>query len=466
MRPVGSDPSEAEIGPADLDLSRFIRPGDGVLWGQGAGEPIPLTSALAAQSEQLGPVEAFCGLLLGDHLATARPDMLRLRSYGVLGAPPQLPIDVVPCHLSAIPALLRDGLVRADVVLIQVPPADEEGFHSLGVSVDYLADAVRVARVVLAEVNDQCPVTAGPVRIHRSRLAATVHTSRPLVTLPAPRAGEVERRIADRVAGLVPDGATIELGIGGLASAVGAALTGHRELRVHTGLIGDWLVDLAERGSLTRGPGAVAVGCTALGTERLYRWIDRNPAVELRPVTLTHGIAELARLPGYVAVNSALEVDLTGQVNAETVGGRYVGGIGGQVDFLRGAAASTGGLAVVALPSTARRGTRSRVVAALDGPVTSARADVDVVVTEHGVADLRGRSLRERTAAMLRVADPAFRDELAATVGATVLDSPPALADPPPGHLAGEHVAQNLGGPATDPHAADVPEVPLHREAP
>ena len=409
--------SGAGLLPADLDLSRFIRPGDGIVWGQGAAEPLALTRALMEQSAQVGPVDAFCGWLLGDHLDQAPPDLLRLRSYGVLGASSGLEIGVVPCHLSAVPALLRQGRIRADVVLVQVAPADDEGFHSLGVSVDYLPDALAVARVVLGEINEQCPATAGPVRVHRSRFAAAVHTSRPLAVLAPGQPSEVETRIAQAVAELVPDGAAIQLGVGGVASAVAAALTGHRDLRIRTGLLGDWLVDLVQQGATSQIPGSVAIGCTAVGTERLYRFLDRNRSVELHPVNVTHGILELAQVPGLVAVNSALEVDLTGQVNAETLGGRYVGAIGGQVDFFRGAGASPGGLAVMALPSTADRGTRSRVVARLAGPVTSCRADVDVVVTEHGVADLRGLTLHERSTAILAVADPHFRPALAAEAG-------------------------------------------------
>ena len=403
-----------DVAAADLDLRRFIRPGDGVVWSQGAGQPLALIRALMAQSERVGPVQAFCGLVLGDDLAAADPDRIRLRSYGVLGAPPQLPIEVVPCHLSAVPALVRAGRIRADVVFVQVSPADPDGFHSLGVTVDYLPDALHTARVVLAEVNRRCPVTSGPVRLHRSRLSAIVHTDRPLPAHDRPQPGEAEHRIAALAAGLVPDGATLQLGIGGFASAVGAALAGHRDIRIHTGLLGDWLLDLAEGGVLASGDGPVAVGCTAVGTNQLYRFLDHNPHVELRPVTYTHDPARLARIRGLVAVNAALEVDLTGQVNAEAVDGRYVGAVGGQADFMRGAAASPGGLAVVALPSTTRRSTRSRIVTRLSGPVTSSRADVDVVITEHGIADLRGRSLPERVEAMLTVADPAFREDLAA----------------------------------------------------
>jgi acetyl-CoA hydrolase len=214
---------------------------------------------------------------------------------------------------------------------------------------------------------------------------------------------------------LVPDGAAVQLGIGGLASAVAAALHGHRNLRVHSGLIGDWVVGLAEAGVLAQDPGGPAVVAgTAVGTDRLYNFLRDNPTVEVRPVERVHDPAVTGRIPRFVAVNSALQVDLSGQVNAEVVGGRWRGAIGGQVDFLRGAAASPGGVGVVALPSTANGGSASRIVDRLDGPVTTGRADVHWVVTEHGAADLRGLDSVARAAAMCELAHPDHRSRLTA----------------------------------------------------
>lgn len=399
-------------------LRRCVRPGDGVVWGQAAGEPTTLTTALAELCRTAGPVDGFCGLLRPGHPGFPA-ETVRLRSYGAFGA--DSAIDVVPCHLSAVPQLLRMGLLPRDVALVQVAPADRDGYHSLGVSVDYLPAALECARLVIAEVNDRMPPSCGPVRIHRSRFAGVVNVDRELPQAPVAAPSAAEARIAAQVAGLIPDGATVQLGIGRAPAAIAAALASHRGLGIHSGLLGDWVVDLMESGAVNnRGKGAdagVTVGGTALGTERLYRFLDRNPSVELRPVEQTHDVRVLARLSRFTAINAAVEVDLTGQVNAEMVGGRPVGAVGGQVDFMRGAVLSPGGRSIIVLPSTAHGGAVSRVVPRLTDPVTTARSDVDVVVTEHGVAELRGKGLAARRHALLRVADPAWRHCLAAASG-------------------------------------------------
>lgn len=389
---------------ADIDLSRFVRPGDTVLWGQGAGEPLTLTAALAEQAERLGGVTGFVGLTYNPLLAVQG---LRLRSYGALGAAADWPLDVVSCHMSALPNLLRSGRLRADVVLCQLSPADADGNHSLGVTVDYLAAALDVARVVLAEINPAVPRTHGAPAIPHSRLAAAMPADYRLIQVADPEPDPVTTRIGARVAALVPDGATVQLGIGAVASAVAAALRGRRNLRVHSGLVGDWVVDLAEAGALAHEPAnpAVVTG-TAVGTDRLYSFLRDNPAVEVRPVERVHAPAVAGRIARFVAVNSALQVDLSGQVNAEAIGRRRRGAIGGQVDFLRAAAMSPEGVGVVALPSTANHGSVSRIVERLDGPVTTGRADVHWVVTEHGTADLRGLDTVARAAAMRELADP------------------------------------------------------------
>lgn len=397
---------------ASIDLSRFVRPGDTVLWGQGAGEPLSLTGALAEQAERLGGVVGFVGLTYNPRLAAPG---LRLRSYGALGAAADMPLEVITCHMSALPKLLRSGRLRADVVLCQLSPADADGNHSLGVTVDYLASALDAARVVLGEVNPAVPRTRGSPPVPPSRLAATVTADHCLIQIPDPEPDPVTAQIGAQVAELVPDGATVQLGIGGLASAVATALRGHRNLRVHSGLVGDWVVGLAESGALAREPGGPAVVTgTAVGTDRLYEFLRDNPAVEVRPVERVHDPAVAGGIARFVAVNSALQVDLSGQVNAEAIGGRRRGAIGGQVDFLRAAAMSAGGVGVVTLPSTANRGSVSRIVDRVDGPVTTGRADVHWVVTEYGAADLRGLDTVARTAALRELAHPDHRARLGA----------------------------------------------------
>lgn len=401
----------AATAPARIDLGRFVRPGDTVLWGQGAGEPRALIGALLAQAPRIGGVTAFVGLTYDDRLH-GTPG-LRLRSYGALGSLAGQPVEVVRCHMSALPALIRSGRQPAEVVLCQVSPQDADGNHGLGVSVDYLLGALQTARVVLAEVDPLVPVTSGPGRVHASRFAAVVAAERGPVQVPDRPVGDTEARIAARVADLVPDGATLQLGIGGLATAVARALRGHRDLRVHSGLVGDWLVDLADCGALATGGSTPAVVTgTAVGTRRLYRYLDRNPDVELRPVEQVHSPSVTATIPRFVAVNQALQVDLDGQVGAESVGGRYLGAVGGQVDFLRGAMASPGGVGIVALPAMTSQSV-SRIVNRLDGPTTTAGADVGWVVTEHGARDLRGLSRGERAEALRAIAAPEHRTGLA-----------------------------------------------------
>lgn len=396
-----------------IDLREFVRPGDTVAWGQGGGEPRALIGALLRQAPGLGGVTAFVGLTTDDRLATAPG--LALRSYGALGVLSGKPVEVLRCHMSSLPGLIRSGRQPVDVVLCQVSPADADGYHGLGVSVDYLLAAVECARVVLAEVDPGVPVTGGPGRVHGSVFAATVPADRGPLAVADRQGGEIEARIAAHVAALVPDGATVQLGVGGLATAVATALWGHRDLRVHSGLIGDWLVDLDASGAMVADNGhpSVVAG-TALGTHRLYRYLDRNPRIEMRPVEQVHPAAVTAALPRFVAVNQALQVDLDGQVGAESVAGRYLGAIGGQVDFLRGAAASIGGVGIVALPSVTTRGA-SRIVERLDGPVTTSAADVGWVVTEHGAVDLRGLGRGERVHAVRSVADPSHRPSLGNT---------------------------------------------------
>lgn len=397
----------ADGGPAAIDLGRFVRAGDTVLWGQGAGEPRTLIGALLEQAPRIGGVTAFVGLSHDDRLDGAPG--LRLRSYGALGVLAGRPVEVLRCHMSELPGLIRSGRQPVDVALCHVSPPDADGFHGLGVSVDYLHAAVQTARVVLGEVDPLVPRACGPGRVHTSRFAATVPAERGPLSVPDGAGGGIEDRIAAHVAELVPDGATLQLGVGRLAAAVAAALRGHRRLRVHSGLVGDWVVDLAASGALaTGGDDPVVVAGTAIGTGRLYRYLHRNPRVSLRPVEQVHPPAVTAAIPQFVAVNQGLQVDLDGQVGAEAVADRYRGAIGGQTDFLRGAMASPGGLGIVALSSATTAGT-SRIVAQLDGPVTTSAADVGCVVTEHGAADLRGLSRPERARALRAIADPAHR---------------------------------------------------------
>lgn len=394
-----------------LDLRSHVRPGDGVWWGQAAAEATPLVDALHEQLADIGAVRAFCGI--APHRRTP-PDGLTVVSYGAMGQLRALRerLEVVPGHYSTLPRLFAQRLLPGDVGLVQVAPPGPDGTCSLGIGVDYSADAARHSRTLVAEVNHRMPVTRGEPGIPFDRFAAVLETDRPLPALPDRAPDEVDAAIAAHVADLVEDGDTVQIGVGALPNAILAGLAGHRDLGVHTGMITDGVLRLVEAGVVTGSrkeidPGVVVTGM-ALCSPGLYASLPDLP-VEFRPAGYTHGAAVLARLGRLVSVNAALQVDLTGQVGSETVGGRYLGGVGGQADF-SGAAARTGARSIIALRSCA--GESSTVVTALDGPVTTARADVDVVVTEHGVAHLRGCPLPDRPRRLAAIADPRHRDAL------------------------------------------------------
>ncbi|MEJ2865595.1 acetyl-CoA hydrolase/transferase family protein [Actinomycetospora flava] len=386
-------------------ISEHVRPGDGVWWGQAGAEATPLVDALL---ESGVPVRAFCGLTVNP-----RVRRLALTSYGALGELRATPdLDVVPAHYSVLPRLFAEGLLPTDVGLVQVAPPDADGRCSLGIGADYAADAVPHTRVLLAEVNHRMPRTTGTPGIPRERFAATVETDRPLVPVPDRTPDAVDAAIAGHVAALVEDGDTVQIGVGALPTAILAGLAGHRDLGFHAGMLTDGVRRLVEQGVITGARKEIDAGLlvtgTVIGGADLYARVPDLPVV-VRPASYTHDPGVLARLRRLVAINSALEVDLTGQVGAESVGGRRLGAIGGQADF-SGAAARTGARSVIALRSTA--GARSTIVRALTGPVTTARGDVDAVVTEHGVAHLRGCPESERARRLRAIAAPEHRDDL------------------------------------------------------
>ena len=410
----------------ELDLRDFVRPGDHILWGQGTGEPRTLTETLVAQRAELGGVSVFLGSTFSDTLKAEHADHIRFVAIGGIGRNAELVragvLDVLPCHISDVPRLLETRRLPVDVMFVQVSPAGPDGRHSLGLVADYVMEAISQARTVVAEVNDQIPRVLGEAWAHPSEFDHVVETSRPPVYVTTPPAGPAEQRVGRLVSEMVPDGAVLQLGIGSVPDAVARGLADRRDLAIHGGLIGDWVIDLMECGSVTNSQKPIDTGVTVtgavFGTRRLYDFVHENPAVHLRPVAYTHDPVRLGQLRGLIAINTALEVDLTGQVNAETVGGRHVGAVGGQVDFVRAAMASAGGRSIIALISTARRGEISRIVAKLgDSVVTTPRSDADLVVTEYGVADLRGVPIGERARRMVAIAHPRFRDELSAQMG-------------------------------------------------
>jgi acyl-CoA hydrolase len=407
-----------------LDLAPFVGPGAGVWWGQTSAEPTPLVHALLDQVDRLGPLDAFCGMSWDERLTTALPSAITLRSYGGLGKLSSLSkqgrLEVIPCNFSALPRLFAEGALPRDVGLVQVSPPDSDGMCSLGVGVDYVADAVEHTPVLIAEVNARMPRTSGTARIPFERFSAVVETDRPLHEAPSREPDSVETAIAAHVAGLIEDGDTVQLGVGSLPSAVLAALTSHSDLGMHTGMISDPVLRLVEAGVLTGGKkeidrGVIVTGA-ALGSAELYGGIPDLP-VQFRPASYTHDPGVLAQLRTLVAVNSAIEVDLSGQIGAEVRNGVYVGAVGGQADFCR-AASNTGARSIIALRSRSRG--ESTIKAVLEGgTVTTSRADVDHIVTEYGVATLRGATMAVRAERLIEIAAPEHRDALAASLGSS-----------------------------------------------
>jgi len=302
-----------------------------------------------------------------------------------------------------------------DVAMIQVSPADADGNHSCGLISDYVRAAVAKARVVIAEVNEQVPYVPGEL-IPGSMIDVAVPVSRMPVEVPPAKIGPTDEAIATFCAQYIGDGSVIQTGVGAVPDAILRQLFDRRDLGVHSGMLGDGLVDLAEAGVLTNARKEIDTGVSIngalIGTRRLYQWAHHNPAIRMTPTSYTHDAGVLGRLSRLVTINSAVEVDLTGQVNAEQVGSAYVGGTGGSVDFVRAGARSPGGASLMVLASTAKGGALSKIVPSLSGPVTSARSEVDVVVTEFGAAELKGQCLAERARRLVAVAHPDFREDL------------------------------------------------------
>lgn len=404
---------------------KIIKPGDRIFIDQAMGEPLTLADALYEAREELTDVEIIGGPWVGEckyirkevkghfRLLTflVRPNMREAIQEGIA--------DYIPAKLSDVHHFFRsDGPLPLDVALIGVAPPDKNGNCSLGIAINYALDAALQARLVIAEVNEEMPRTLGDCSLPLSRIHYLVHSSRPLLEYPLPTIGEKEKRIGENVASLIPNGASIEIGIGGIPSAILASLYDKSDLGVHSGMISDEIISLVEKGVITNlekpiNKGKIVTAMLA-GSRKLYRYAHENPLFEFYPYRYTHDLHLIAKLPKFISINSAVEIDLSGQVNAETLGGVQIAGVGGQADWVRGAAISRGGMSIIALDSTAARGTRSRIVPCLDprSAITTPRYDVDFVVTEYGIADLRGKSLKQRAEAIIPVAHPDFRDLL------------------------------------------------------
>jgi acetyl-CoA hydrolase len=405
----------------EISVADFVKPSDLVIWGQGTAEPRTLTQALAAQRADVSGVSAMLGVHYSDTFGPEHADHINFTAFGGYGTNARLSkagvLDVIPAHVSRIPSLIRDGVLPVDVVFVQVSPADSDGRHRLGLAADYMQAAIQRARVVVAEVNPEVPRTEGETVLYAEQIDFAIEATEPPLELAGSTPNEIERKIGEYVAERVPDGAVLQFGIGTIPDAVCAALVGKRDLGIHSGMISDGVLDLIEAGAVTNRQKEIDTGVSVagvlFGTQRLYRFADLNPTIELRSIDYTHAHAVLSSFAAFVSIQTAVEVDLTGQVNAETLNGVHIGAVGGANDFVRGAAASPRGHAITALRATTSSGTISRIVPKLkDGVVTTPRSDVDLVVTEYGVAELYGRSLRQRAESLIAIAHPDSRDSL------------------------------------------------------
>jgi len=401
-----------------------VKSNDRIYLSGNAATPLLLTNALAQRAPDLSNVEVNHILLLGnDPLST--PGMaqhFRHNSFFV-GPGDRESIaegnsDYVPVHLSQIPALFRSEYIPLDVVLVHLSPPDAHGFMSFGAECGASKAAAENAKIVIAQVNERMPRTLGDVFIHVSRVHKIVECSIPILESNLAGSSDIEEKIADFIAPMIEDGATLQLGIGGIPDAVLARIEGKQHLGIHTEMISDGVVKAVEKGIITSQkktlhPGKV-VGTFVLGSQQLYDYVHNNPLFELHPCDYTNNPYIIAQNEKMVSINSCIEVDITGQVCSDSIGTKIYSGFGGQVDFVRGAAQSKGGKPIIALPSTTKDGKISRIVPQLKsgaGVVTS-RADVHYVVTEYGTAFLHGKNLRQRAEALIAIAHPKFRHEL------------------------------------------------------
>jgi len=409
-----------------------VRSGDRIYISGNAATPLLLTKALAARKEDLYDVEVNHVLLLGDD-PLAKPGMERHFRHNSLFVGPADREAIatgrsayVPVHLSEVPDLFINRVIPLDVAFIMVSPPDEHGFMSYGVECVATKAAAEHASMVVAQVNDKMPRTLGDVFIHVSQVHKIVECSEPLLTLEPAVSTEVEKKIASFIAGLIDDGDTLQLGIGGIPDAVIAQLENRRHLGIHTEMISDGVVRALEKGIITNQkkslhPGKV-IATFVLGSTELYDYVDNNPFFELHPCSYTNDPFVIAQNDRMVAINSAIEVDITGQVCSDSIGPKIYSGFGGQVDFIRGAAYSKGGKPIIALPSTTKNDAISRIVPQLKpgAGVVTTRADIHYIVTEFGVASLHGKNLWQRAEALIAIAHPNFRSQLEEYVSATL----------------------------------------------
>lgn len=397
----------------------MIRSESKVILSSFCSEPQTLLEELVRQKDRLHDVTLFNNIIGSPCVYAAAECFPNLQIRTFLGSPLlkeaylNRACDYIPINLSEIPRFIENE--NMDVAFIQVSPPNEKGYCSLGISVDFAHSLIQYAKYVIAEVNNEMPSTYGNTLVHVNDIDCYVLTSRPLLSITSGMSSSVEQKIGEYVSELIPDQATIQVGLGSLADSIIRALSSKKGLGIHSGSITDTVMDLLEKGVITNEYKEIdryKMVCTTLtGTERLYRFAHMNPQIELHPVSYTHNGSTIAKLDRFHSINSALEIDLTGQINAEQVGPFPVAGVGGQMDFIRGAQLSKYGKSIIALPSTAKKGSQSRIKFSVSH-VTSLKSDVHYVVTEYGIASLFGKSIKQRAEQLLAVAHPDFREQL------------------------------------------------------
>jgi len=402
---------------------KLIHSGDRVMIAHAVGVPLAITDVMVEHKEDYKDVEIVQMVSMGNakFCEPGTEGHFRLNSL-FLGAHSRPAVkegrgDFTPCCFSEIPGLL-DEIMPVDVAIIQVSPPDKHGYVSCGVSVDYTLPSAQKAKRVIAQVNRNMPRTWGDTCLHVSEIDSFVEIDHPILELALPHIGEVERAIGENCAKLIHDGDTLQLGIGAIPDAVLLFLKGKKDLGIHSEMISDGVVELIESGVITNKkktlhPGKVVVSFL-MGTKRLYDFADDNPMIAMYPVDYVNDPAVIGQNDNLVSINSCVQVDFMGQVASESVGLTQISGIGGQIDFVRGARLSRGGRSIIAIGSTAGKGKVSKIVPFLDkgATVTTSRTDVDYIVTEYGIAHLRGKTLKERAQALIKIAHPDFRKEL------------------------------------------------------
>jgi len=406
-------------------LRKAIKPGDRLFFSIASGQPQTLLQALAEDFEFYRNVEVINGVLLAEHPLSKKGLESSFRCISFQNSTSlrqdweEGRIDFLPVRYSDVPRVFsRGGQLPLDVALIQVSPPDGKGRFSLGVSTSHAYPLALEARTVVAEVNERAPRTFGPCFLSTEQIDYLVECSTPLVPYPEIKFGETEKRIAELVADLIPDGATIQIGIGNLPAAILQLLVGKRDLGFHSGMLSDSVVELVQKGVVNNSRknvhrGKIVAG-ELIGTEKLFRFAHENPFLEMHAADVSHNAQLIGQIDNFIAINSALEVDLTGQINTESLDGVQISGVGGQFDFVEGTYFSRGGKSITALTSSASKGKVSRIISHLSSRAvaTIPRYLADIIVTEYGVAHLRGKSIRKRAEALIAIAHPNFRDQL------------------------------------------------------